>query len=993
MKTPKQVREDIRTLTFHLGQVREALLKRSDSTIAQIGKECRRTADALGELLKTQELPPDYKVAVVGRFKAGKSSFVNELLGARLASEDTSPETAAITTFRHGTHVKASVRFVPLQEWVKLQALFAEDAKHVDAQRVKNWNGFSKPKTTKDGELVEAFDLVALEKQYAKPGGHQVEITLNPDGTKKAENEFRRALKEFTSGGKPLHCLVQAIEITSPAEILDEGVLLIDTPGLSDTDRFRVSLTEKAVEEVDAVLFLTKSGIAYAQEEKDFLLTLLRKGTVKQLIVVITQVDQTYDQHLRSAEDNDEAAESLAVRIERERIRIASEVNATLNDQGPDDSPAMRRYREQLGNVEIAFTSAVLHRDWKAKRHVEYAIDPADPGGVERLKAQLLRLLSTESRLALTAQNISIGARFLLLDLQAVLEAKLVAIRDIKDKEVAKQKLHTFRDEFGEASKRFKESVEQEVTLLGVRLKEKRRQHGILVENIGLLAEQQIGAFELNDVGRHWRTRRSGYWGYMSDFQARVANRIFPKVQEMLSDYTGLFAVFAQHFESYLDVLSQEGSKISDSQELGSTLPFDVTSKLKESLERSLRSAQELITAEELRVTTMLDNFVTDEVSDRITERRAKVSAIWGTGTTNSQSTEVRDFYREVKTLLSEALNAHLKSRSEEFGEFLVVEATGAPRDALNEVQVLLEQASDNILAAAAAVVAGQKEAVQSAVDAIAADCAESLRRADELMHAGSAPVDESSKLGVLLSCPSEPVSAASLPPLAPAAPSQVASNAPPSVAPASAAVLDAADWVSQTRQDATVVVDRIRLQDGSTGWPYSKLFDSRLLKDAVRMTLIDPYLASHHQIRNLNEFLLHMAETARPKSIDIVTRFEPLDTVGHQNRAIDNTAKDLFKDFGVALTLRREANLHDRYLVLDHGVLFKLGRGLDIYKPAIGLAAHRAASRRVRETEIDVFAVPGHPQTQAACTPVTGLARPEAKWVQVCRAPVTLTK
>ena len=47
--------------------------------------------------------PARLKVAVVGRFKTGKSSFVNELLGARLASEDTNPETAAITAFAMAT--------------------------------------------------------------------------------------------------------------------------------------------------------------------------------------------------------------------------------------------------------------------------------------------------------------------------------------------------------------------------------------------------------------------------------------------------------------------------------------------------------------------------------------------------------------------------------------------------------------------------------------------------------------------------------------------------------------------------------------------------------------------------------------------------------------------------------------------------------------------------------------------------------------------------
>ena len=950
MKTPKQIRDDIRALTIHLGQVREALLKRSGVAVAQIGKECKRTADSIGELLKSQELPDDYKVAVVGRFKTGKSSFVNELLEARLASEDTNPETAAITTFRHGSQVRATVRFLGSEEWAKLQALYGEDAKHVDAHRVKIWNSFSKSKKTRDGEPEETFDLPALQRQFIKPGGHKLEISLASDGTKKAENDFRRKLKEFTSGAKPHHCLVQAIEITSPAAILDQGVLLIDTPGLDDTERFRVSLTEKTVEDVDAVLFLTKSGVAYSQSEKDFLVTLLRKGTVKQLIVVITQVDQTYEQHVRSAEDNDEEPESLALRIERERVRIAGEISATLNELFQDDTPAMRRYREQLGDVEIAFTSAVLHRDWKAKKSVAFAIDDKDPGGVERLKAQLLRLLSTESRLALTAQNISVGAKTSLLDLQTVLQTKLIAIRDIKDKEVAELKLHTFRDEFGEASARFDGAVKQQVTLLSDRLRVKRGQHATLIENIALLADQQLSAFETLDVGKHWKTRRSGYWGYMTDFQARVANRIFPKVQQMLGDYTELFAEFAKAFEVYLNSLAQEGAKISDSLELGATLPFDVTAKLKESLQRSVQRAQELIEAEELRVTTMLDDFVSDEVSERITERRSKVATIFYTGTTVKQSAEVREFYREVKSLLADALLAHLHARGEDFGKFLVVEAEGAPRDALNEVQVLLEQAADNIRAAAAALVAGQKETAQSLVTEVETEYAEALRRADDLMQSTIASDSGTMKLGAVST------SAAAPSPVTLATAGVVAETPAPRT---SQPITDGEDWRVKVQRDATVIVKRIQLHDGTTGWPYDKLFAAEYLKGAVRVALIDPHLSAHHQLRNLNEFLLHVAETARPKEVEVITGFAAADVVGHQDRAIDNTARDLFQNFGVALTLRRETGLHDRFLVLDNGVLFKLGRGLDIYKPATGLAAHRAASRRVRETEVDVFHVP----------------------------------
>lgn len=69
------------------------------------------------------------------------------------------------------------------------------------------------------------------------------------------------------------------------------------------------------MKDVDAVLFLTKSGPAFDQSEKGFLLSLLRRGTVKQLVFVVTQVDQTYEQHVNAAKSDDEDPESIQMRI------------------------------------------------------------------------------------------------------------------------------------------------------------------------------------------------------------------------------------------------------------------------------------------------------------------------------------------------------------------------------------------------------------------------------------------------------------------------------------------------------------------------------------------------------------------------------------------------------------------------------------------------------------------------------------------------------
>lgn len=942
MKTPKQLRRDIQDLSSHLSQVQAGLQSRSTIKVASIDKECLRSANALAQLLQSQQIPSEYKVAVVGRFKAGKSSFVNELLNNRLASEGTLPETAAVTTFKHGPNVRASIRFVDRTAWQTLKAMFADNPKHMDVHRVRSWEGFAVPKkSNKEGEPDKVFDLVALEHEHVREGGHTVTLELPAQSTKRETTDFRRRLKEYTSAGSPLHCLVDKIDITAPAEILDHGVLLIDTPGLDDTERFRVTLTERVVADVDAVLFLTKSGASYGQSEKDFLLSLLRKGTVKQLIVVVTQIDETYNKVLAEAQDNDEDPEPLSECIAREERKIRREIDDTLKDLEQDES--LHRYQEQLGDVPIAFTSARLHRDWQEKRELPFVITPSDPGGVEALKAKLLVLLSTESRLAQIADNIVKGASNCLLDLQTVLQTKLHALQRAQNKEVAEHKLHTFRDEFGQAREGFARTVEQQIQLLSERMGEQPRRDETMLSLIMALAEQPLSAFEVDDMGRHWKTRRYGGWGHMSGLQASVAGLVFPKVQQLLDARTSLFEQYADRFEKALLQLSNSSDEIAARLELGTNVPLDVSGKLKMVLNRAMQRAQEVVVSEERKVLQLLDDFVTDGVAERISEKRKVVADIWDTGTTVRQNDEIKAFYREVKSLLKGALQSYLQESSVRFGEFLLAEAKAAPRDALDDVQVLLEQAADNILAAATLHLDGQTEEATGLITTLNSELHQTL-----------------GLIGAVIPDGNQFLGADKFSAITPSV-EQASADVPASGTPVPEWDSGVIDWADALQSAATVCVGRLRLTEGATGWPYEKLFAPDFLHGALRLSLIDPYLSGAHQLRNLKEFLLHVAETTKPKSIEIITSHADPEATNQQERVLDDVTKDLFKEFGVALTLRRESGLHDRCLRLDHGVLFKLGRGLDVYKPATGLAAHRPASRRVRATEIDVFAVPGH--------------------------------
>ena len=257
---------------------------------------------------------------------------------------------------------------------------------------------------------------------------------------------------------------------------------------------------------------------------------------------------------------------------------------------------------------------------------------------------------------------------------------------------------------------------------------------------------------------------------------------------------------------------------------------------------------------------------------------------------------------------------------------------------------------------------AGQKGATEKLVADIESGNEEVIARAGQMLQDIVSTDDGSTKLGAVLgSAPvSEPAVASSNTQTVVTAPqfaTQIVVERTPLTEPE-----PGGDWAEQVQQQAIVTLDRLRLADGSTGWPFDKIFAARYLKGALKVRLVDPYLHLPHQVRNLGAFLLHVAETVHPKEIEIVTGFAPIESAAHQDRAFNEAARDLFATYGVTLTMHRDTSLHDRFVMLDHGVLFTLGRGLDIYKPATGLGVHRLANRRVRQTNIDVFCRPGHP-------------------------------
>jgi predicted GTPase len=928
MKTPAKLREELNNAIANIKSIQKFLKGRAEEKIAAVGAECLKTSGMLEVIVHSHKLPESYKVAVVGRFKAGKSSFVNELLEIKLAGEDTSPETAAVTTFTYGGQVEAKINLIDKGVWEEQKKLFKEDPKNIDAHRAKMWDSFSKPKKNIDG-TEDRFDLTQIENELLNNGTTNIVIKLDQLAGKSGEKSFREKLKTYTSGNKPYHCLVSSINITTPSLILKDGIELIDTPGLGDTERFRVSLTEESVENVDAILLLTKSGVAYGQEEKDFLLSILRKGSVKQLMIVITQVDQTYEQHVDDAKSDDDDPQSIETRIKIEKRRIREEISRTLEELSGADSSVTRAYLEQFSSVDIVFTSVKAHRDHRKTGNSRVVITKGDPGGLIAFKNSLANVLSTESRTSAAASLILSQSKEALDSLAQVMESKASALQSIKNGDEVERRLTSFRKQFKEICKGIENELKETFLTFKSSTDIRLLQQKNTVENVVLKAEKELNKFRTNDVAKHWRTRRISNWGYMFDLQTKVANRIFPSVQEMLESHIEDFSSYVRRHERKISKLIKEADTVALQLELGQFNNFDIKKKLKESTASLLEKTQAQIITEQQHIIKLLDSFVTQEVEEKITNKRKVVADIWGKGTTYTQQAEVNAFYDEIEGILSEALSAHVTARNYSFASILLRAAEHAPKETFQEIDVQLESAILNLKQAAEMTLDGQKEQAEKLIKKIMSEVQSSTNSYQELLDylsAGRDQVEEEFQAEMV-----QPTLAMS-------------------------ERYQSRDWTEKLSDECKVLFATFNLKDGESGWPLSEIFDEKFFAGSEKIRIVEPYLFKHHQLRNLRELLLQIVETSKPKLLEVFTLLPPLERLEYNKQVFDELSKEVFNQHGIAFDVSFHESLHDRFIFSDKGYIAKLGRGLDIYKPSTGLASHRQESRKVRACDITIL-------------------------------------
>ena len=239
--------------------------------------------------LRKNICPQPFKIAVAGERKRGKSSLINAIVGQEISPvRESVPETAVVVTFHYNRKEQYSVTCLNEEQYCQLQTCLQQGNDMARSRRLQQqWeNGTFVP-----GQQIRDID--------------------------------RADLQAFIAAGSERSDLIARADIGLPLEILGHDVMLIDTPGLNDTDEFRNYLSCEECLGADCLLFVMHANNAGSKSELDLLRYLIRSGRAVTLIGIITHGDRLND--VKSLQPALEQAQTMLQKacLGAEHIRIA----------------------------------------------------------------------------------------------------------------------------------------------------------------------------------------------------------------------------------------------------------------------------------------------------------------------------------------------------------------------------------------------------------------------------------------------------------------------------------------------------------------------------------------------------------------------------------------------------------------------------------------------------------------------------------------------
>ncbi|CAM5181906.1 Dynamin family protein OS=Ureibacillus acetophenoni OX=614649 GN=SAMN05877842_103268 PE=4 SV=1 [Ureibacillus acetophenoni] len=243
-----------------------------------------RTANAVGKINGFEEVSSflkkkverlkqqDFTIALFGAFSAGKSSFSNALLGAKVLPVSPNPTTATINKIRPVTlehpHETADVQ-------LKTADQLLDDIRNAYESIGLNISSLEEAyDRAEEGLNVKLTDeRLNVHKSFIRAYAKGYSTFKSQLGQKVRVN---RADFELFVAEESRSCFVDNIDFYYDCPLTRMGVTLVDTPGADSINARHTGVAFDYIRNADAILFITYYNHAFAKADREFLIQLGR---------------------------------------------------------------------------------------------------------------------------------------------------------------------------------------------------------------------------------------------------------------------------------------------------------------------------------------------------------------------------------------------------------------------------------------------------------------------------------------------------------------------------------------------------------------------------------------------------------------------------------------------------------------------------------------------------------------------------------------------
>ncbi len=259
-----------------------------------------------------------YNLAVIGRVKAGKTSFLNTLLfeGREILPKDSVPKTAALTRIEYAERNEIEIEFYSPEDWVWLRRLASSKEESDRAKAAR--------------ETVRAAESSGLPVSELLFGGTKLEIF-------KSIEEMTGRLNEFVGQNGAYTPLVKAATIRFHLEAL-KGISVVDTPGLNDPIPSRTERTREFIETCDAAFFLSRASYFLDQNDIDLLTETLPQKGIRRLVLIASQFDSAVMDLISDFDSLEETVDAAKAQLRRHAEKSVGGAVLALRKSGASSS-------------------------------------------------------------------------------------------------------------------------------------------------------------------------------------------------------------------------------------------------------------------------------------------------------------------------------------------------------------------------------------------------------------------------------------------------------------------------------------------------------------------------------------------------------------------------------------------------------------------------------------------------------------------------------